>query len=329
MKSSIKVIPNFVMQEFQKNPKIGRIDLAKKCNIPETQARNYVWLYSQMNKNLKLQGRGVALFDLHYPDHDRACFEITLEFIKDFKPNWIVLGGDQLDLGLISSYNKFKLKTREGKRLYQDYRNFQKDILDRLEEVLPKNCKRFFMMGNHEYRIERLLEKHPEYEGLIEIEKHLKLDNWKIIPFNDVFNIGHMHFTHGWYWNKYYAEKTLRIAQKMIFCGHVHTPQVYTAVSPAYTLPKMCIGLGCLCNKNPDYLEDKPNYWVHQFLYWYSMDDGSFTYYTPVIVNGRCVINGKLYDGNRESNIFKFNSNKLSSDNNFGDNLNIYKNKEE
>ena len=153
-------------------------------------------------------------------------------------------------------------------------------------------------MGNHEYRIERLLEESPEYEGLIEIEKRLDLEDYTIIPFNDVFNIGDMHFTHGWYYNVHYAKKTVLEAQKMIFVGHVHRPQLYTAVSPAYSLPKQCVGLGCLCNQNPSYLLDKPNAWVHQFLFWYMFDDGTFTYYTPTIINGRCTINGKVYDGN-------------------------------
>lgn len=287
------------MAEFQKNPQIGRVDLAKKCNIPESEARNYCWLFSQMNKKIKFKGKGLFLPDWHFPYHDKACLNVVCEFIKDFKPNWVVFGGDSLDLDMISSFNTFKLRTREGKRLIKDYEDFQVQILNRIESILPKTCKKFFMIGNHEYRIDRLLEKHPEYEGLIEVQRHLKLENWTVIPFNDTFQIGDMWFAHGWYWNKYYSEKTLRVIQKMMFVGHVHTPQVHTAISPAYTLPKQCVGVGCLCNKNPAYLEDKPNAWVHQFLFWYMFDDGTFTYYTPTIVNGRCIINGKVYDGNK------------------------------
>jgi len=295
-----KVIPNYVMCEFQKNPRIGRIELARKCNIPESEARNYCWLYGQMNKGIKYKGRGLALYDIHFPEHDEAAMEVVFEFIKDFKPNWIILGGDQMNFDTISGWNYRKPKLVEGKRLNREYRSFQEKILDRLEDVLPKKCKKFFIVGNHEYRLERLIERNPQYEGFVELENNLKLDDWIIIPFNDVFNIGDMHFTHGWYYNVHYAKKTVLEAQKMIFVGHVHKPQVHTAASPAYALPKQCVGLGCLCNRNPDYLEDKPNAWVHQFLFWYMFDDGTFTYYTPTIINGRCIINGKVYDGNKE-----------------------------
>ena len=294
-----KIIPNHIMQEFQKNPQIGRKQLAKKVDIPESEARFLCKAYAEMTSKIKYKSRGIALFDIHHPLHDKACMNIVTEFAEDFKPDNIVYGGDQEQFDTISSFNTRKPKLTEGKRLKREYKGFQTDILDRIENVLPKKCKKYYMIGNHEYRVERLIEKFPQYEGFIEIANNLNLEDYTIIPFNDVFNIGDMHFAHGWYWNKYYAEKTLRVVQKMVFVGHVHTPQLHTAMSPVYTLPKQCVGVGCLCNMNPEYMENRPNTWVHQFLFWYMFDDGTFTYYTPTIINGRCIINGKVYDGNK------------------------------
>jgi predicted phosphodiesterase len=294
-----KIIPNYIMKIFQKNPHIGRTQLAKAAGIPVTEARFFCRLYKEMTSNVKYRGRGIALFDIQYPDHDVAAMEIIFEFIKDFKPNWCILAGDQMNMDAISSYTRKKLKLREGQRLKREYAGFQEKILDRFNKVLPKNCKKYFIIGNHEYRAVRLVEYSPQYEGMIEVENNLNLEDWIIIPFNDIFNIGDMWFTHGWYYNMHYAKKTVLEAQKMIFVGHVHIPQTYTAVSPAYALPKQCVGTGCLCNRNPEYLEEKPNAWVHQFLFWYMFDDGTFTYYQPIIINGRCIINGKVYDGNK------------------------------
>lgn len=286
------------MQHFQRNPKIGRKELAKAACIPETEARFYCRVYKEMNSSIKPNSRGVALFDIHYPVHDKASMEIVFQFLQDYKPDYLVLGGDQLHMDTISSWNARKPKLLEGKRLKKEYDGFQTEILDRLEAILKPTCKKYFMIGNHEYRVQRYIEKNTQVEGFYEVERNLDLTGWTIIPFNEVFNIGDMYFAHGVFWNKYYAEKTVRIYQKMMFVGHVHIPQTYTAKSPAYALPKQAVGVGCLANVNPSYLEGKPNAWVHQFLFWHMFDDGTFTYYTPIIINGRAVINNKFYDGN-------------------------------
>ena len=295
-----KLIPDNIMQEFQKNPQIGRIELAKVVSIPESEARFYCRLYKEMTSGIKYKARGIALFDIHYPDHNRAVINVVMEFIKDFKPDYLVFGGDQLNLDCISHHNKGKVKLLENRRLSKDYKGFQTDILDRVDSILPKRCKKYMLEGNHEFWVRRLIEDNPQMEGLVEVENNLDLSSYKIIPFNEMLKIGEMSFTHGIYTNKYHAEKHLRIFEKMLFYGHLHTNQVYTAIAPLTALPKQAISVGCLCNRNAEYLRNRPNAWVHSFLFWYMLSDGSFTYFTPIIVNGRCIINNKLYDGNKE-----------------------------
>lgn len=72
-----------------------------------------------------------ALFDLHYgyerrnghkvPLHDMRAFGAALAFLKDFRPDTLILGGDILDCGAISHHNKGKpglsggLVLRDGK----------------------------------------------------------------------------------------------------------------------------------------------------------------------------------------------------------------------
>jgi hypothetical protein len=293
------LIPNYIKRIFFANPQIGRKDLAKQASITEGEARFYCKLYKDSKKTSNIVKRGVALFDIHYPDHDIACMNIVKEFLKDFKPHHLLLVGDQLNMDSISFYNTDRPKLTEGKRLKQEFKGFQEKILDELEAQIPSKCKKYFFIGNHEYRINRLIEKNPQYEGFVEVENNLNLKDYKIIPFNEVIQIGNMYFAHGIYFNKYYAERTLRHYQKMLFIGHAHFPQIHTAVSPIDSLPKQCVGVGCLCNKNPSYKVNQPNAWVHQFLYWYMFGDGTFSYYIVTIINGRCVINNKVYDGNK------------------------------
>jgi len=287
------------MQYFQANPDISRDALAQKAGISNQKARFYCQLYKELHKKVShVMKRGVALFDIHYPEHNKACMNIVYQFLKDFKPDYLVLGGDQMDFGCISHHNKGKVRLTENARLKKDYNGFQERILNRVESVLPKKCKKYFMIGNHEYWIERLVDDNPQLENLVEVASNLDLKNWEIVSFNKSLTLGEVNFIHGFYTNKYFAEKNIRVYGKNVFCGHLHTSQTFTVISPLGCLPKSGVGVGCLCNKNPDYMHNKPNSWVHQFLFWYEFADGSFTYYTPIIINGKCVINNKVYDGN-------------------------------
>lgn len=298
----MKVMPDEIIKYFSVNPKIGREELSRRAHISEQRARFYCKLYKDLHKNATSTiKRGVALFDIHYPEHNKECMNIVFKFLKDFKPDYIVLGGDQQDFGCISHHNKGKVRLTENARLKKDYRGFQADILDKIEAAIPKNCKRWFMIGNHEYWIERLVDDNPQLEGLVEVENNLNLANWQIIPFNEALSIGEANFIHGVYCNKYHAEKNVRIYNKHLFSGHLHTNQVFTVVSPINNLPRQGVSVGCLCNQNMAYMHNKPSAWMHQFMYWYELADGTFRYYLVTVLNGIAVINNKVYNGNEKA----------------------------
>lgn len=293
-----QLIPDEIIKYFQANPEIGRNDLAKIAGISNQEARYYVRLYKDLHKNAKLVGKGMAIFDVHYPYHDKASINVVLQAIQIIKPDTFIFGGDQLNLDCISHHNKGKVKLLENRRIGRDFTGFQKDILGEIELRLPKSCKKYFMIGNHEYWIDRLIEDNPQLEGLMEVQNNLNLTDYTIVPFNEILSIGEMSFIHGIYVNKYHAEKHARIYQKMLFYGHLHTNQVYTSIAPTTSLPKQAVCVGCLCNRNADYMRNRPNDWLHQFLIWFMFDDGTFIYQTPIIINGKTVINGRVINGN-------------------------------
>ena len=295
-----KLIPDSIIKYFQANPQIGRVDLAKAADISTQEARYYCRLYKDLHKDAaRTMKRGVALFDIHSPEYDKACMNIVFKFLKDFKPDYLVLGGDQMDFGCISHHNKGKYRLLENARLKRDYKFFQETILDKLDKVLKPSCSKYFMIGNHEYWLDRLVDDNPQLEGLVEIEANLDLTSYKIVPFNDVLTIGEMNFIHGIWTNKYHAEKNIRVYNKNVFSGHIHTNQIFTITSPINSLPRQGVSVGCLCNKNMDYMHDKPSAWIHQFMYWYELSDLTFRYYLVTIINGIAIINGKVYDGNK------------------------------
>lgn len=171
------IIPDYVMKCFQANPLIGRIELAKAVNITETEARFYCRVYSAMTEGIKPKSRGIALFDIHYPTHDKAALNVVKQFIKDFKPDHLVYGGDQLDMDTLSVFNIKKPKLLEGKRLKQEYRDFDAEILKPIEQAVPSSCKKYFIIGNHEYRVDRYIERNPQVEGFYEVKNNLDLSD--------------------------------------------------------------------------------------------------------------------------------------------------------
>lgn len=289
------VMPEYILKIFKKNPTIGRYELSKEAQISEQEARHYCWVYKRMNARKKIMQCGVVLFDIHYPEHDIASLNIALSFIEDFQPDIFVFGGDQLDMSSIATFNKHKPKLVENKRLKQDYKGFQADVLDKLDKSLPPSCQKYWIVGNHEQRTTWLTESQPQWEGFIEPENNLKLDDYKISPFGETIRFGEMNITHGKYYNIHHAKKNVQYYGTNMFTGHAHTNQIFTMTSPIHSLPRQGVSVGCLCNKNPEYMNGQPNAWIHQFLVFWIFEDGTFAYETPTIINNQAIICGKHY----------------------------------
>jgi len=285
---------NEIGEIFEKYPNIGRRRLSKIAGVSEEDARAFC---RERKKEVKgnTYKKGVVLWDIHYPYHDKNCINIIHDFITDFKPDYFILGGDQMDMDSISVFNKDKPLLREGKRLKKEYQGFQKDILDYFESILPCDCINVFLIGNHEYRTVSLIEREPDYDGWVNIENNLRLEKYSIIPYNHTYRVGNMYFAHGEKCSRYHCAVNLQTYGKQIFTGHVHTNQIFTSNSPVDALPKQGVSVGCLCNLNPQWMRDRPNHWIHQFMFFYVFPDGSFVYYLPIIIHGRAVINNKLY----------------------------------
>lgn len=290
-----RLIPEYVFRFFKRNPTIGRYELAKKAGISEQEARHYCWAYKQLNRKKTVKQRGVVIFDLHYPEQDIPATAIVMQFIEDFQPDLFIFGGDQLDLSSISTFNKHKPLLTENKRLAKEYKGFQSDILDQLDNILSDNCKRYWLDGNHEQRIQWLIETQPQWEGFIEPNVCLNLEKYKVLPYGETLQFGEMLISHGKHYNLHHAKKNVSQFGTNIFTGHAHTNQVYTMSSPVHQLPRQGVSVGCLCNKNPEYMQNQPNAWIHQFLVFWVFEDGSFAYETPTIINNQAIICGTHY----------------------------------
>ena len=79
--------------------------------------------------------------------------------------------------------------------------------------------------------------------------------------------------------------------------GHFHTYQAYTKLSAIEANGHTSIAVPCLAHKLPKYGGGTPNKWMQGFLYG-AVDgpQGAFGDSVAIIVNGRSVINGKVYE---------------------------------
>lgn len=241
----------------------------------------------------------ILLPDIHYPHYEQRVMDAVDEFIIDYDPDELVYMGDQITLDCISSWNKRKPLLKEGQRLLKDYDDFNYHVLEHHENMTRPGIRRTFMIGNHEQRVEWYCQEHPELQGLIDLEHHLKLEDrgYEVIPYNGVHEIGHLNVIHGYYWNKYHAAKTLDVFEGNVVYAHVHNPQMYTKVSPIDKKGyHTATGLGCLCNIAPEYKRGAPTTWVNGFaIVEHLPATGMYNLYPITIIEGSFMYNGRYY----------------------------------
>lgn len=249
--------------------------------------------------------RVIVTPDFHAPSEDRAAEDAVEQYVFDNRfDEWVDLG-DFLDLDFISRHNKGKARLNAGKLLSEHYA-YGREVLDRRLHCLKNNNKKAqltLLEGNHDYRVEALLDEQPELEGLIEIEPGLGLKErgiqW-IRCWRDgtIYKIGKAGYTHGQYTSTYHARKMAENYCCNIFYGHVHDVQSYSKVM--HGLDEVVVGqsLGCLCRLDQDYIGQNPKNWQLAFGDFFFRRDGLFTYYVPRIFQKSFTApSGKTYKG--------------------------------
>lgn len=236
----------------------------------------------------------VFLTDIHAPHN--IPLDPVFEFIQDFKPNKIVLGGDIHDFEAVSHWIADQSRTLVGGTLAQNYEGLDKIVLQPLKKAAP-NAKVTYIIGNHEDWLRQVTIIRSEFKGLVELEKHLPKEI-KILKLNEALHINkHLCFIHGLYTTKYHAFQTVHAVHKSVFYGHTHDIQRYTDISPV-DVSQFYTGAscGCLCSLNPSYMKNKPNRWVNGFLFLYvDTKTDEFFENQVYIVHNKFVAEGRMY----------------------------------
>lgn len=236
----------------------------------------------------------VALFDTHVPFN--IPLDPVFEFIADFKPTEIILGGDVHDWTAVCMWVVDQSRALIGGTVIQNYDELGRVVLQPLSKAAPK-AQQIYLTGNHEDWLRKAKEADPNLVGYVELEKNLPKDI-QIIPLNQAYHVNeHLCYLHGLYTTKYHAFQTVHAVHKTVLYGHTHDVQRYTDISPV-DISQFYTGAscGCLCTMNPSYLKNRPNRWVNGFNYAY-VDDKTkeFSETQVYIIRNKFWANGRRY----------------------------------
>ena len=239
----------------------------------------------------------VALFDAHLEPQvqNHPSFEIGMRFVQDLEPDIIVVGGDWMEMGSLSAWDRKKRYLIEGKRYSLEIEQGWTELA-RLREFCP-DARIIFFEGNHEYRTPRYLEEHAEMVGQLDVQKDLKLDDMGIewVGFNKMIKIGKLNFLHGIFYNIYYARSTLQAVGESCLFGHAHKSQVWTQQLQVQQKPHIAQGIGCLCTINPTWKRGMPTNFINSFAIVEFRANGDFNIQEVIVADGAASHGGRTW----------------------------------
>jgi hypothetical protein len=164
----------------------------------------------------------------------------------------------------------------------------------------PK-CSYTLLEGNHDYRMEVLIDKCPQFEGMLEVAKNLRLDERGIdwIPSwskGEMYKVGKLNFMHGDYVGKYHASKMVDVYGVNVVYGHTHDHQVYEKTTKGMDNPIVGMSLGHLADPEKlTYTRNRPNNWCQLIAVVEFRENGDFNINPIRIIDHSFSYGGKVY----------------------------------
>lgn len=247
----------------------------------------------------------LALYDLHYPQWHKPTFDAIIDFLKHNPIDIFVFGGDALDMAELSHHNKHKGLYKLPGSYKKNIEGFKTQVLNPIEKLLPKHCKKVFIIGNHEFWGHELVEQQPELQGSVEPELLLGLEErgWQVIPFGRSFKYGELTICHGQELggcgnqnSTMHAKKALEVYCTNVLYGHYHAPQSFTKVLPTDQRRKWQAHCSPIAGSvNPHYLENRPTSWLNGWTLVEFRKSGEFCLFPIICIDGTASYGGKVY----------------------------------
>jgi predicted phosphodiesterase len=235
------------------------------------------------------------LSDLHFPYQDQPAIDAALEFLGEWRPDLVVIGGDLLDMYSISRFDKDPERTFR----LQDEIDAAKPFVKAVDAL---GADVVYLLGNHEERLANLIRENPGLSRMraMEFPRAVELPpSWTVYPSQTHYRISHLTLLHGDLKGRgggarHIAANMLGKLKTSILFGHHHRQQCFP--EPGYD---KTIRAGFSTGHLSD--ESKMDYcrcpdWTTGFA---SVDidneSGIFDVRQHLIIGGRFRFNGKTY----------------------------------
>lgn len=129
----------------------------------------------------------VVIPDPHsHPEHDNNRATWAGAYIRDVRPDVVVVLGDTADMPSLCSYDR-GTKSFQGRTYKADmeaHHDFQERLWSTVRQAKKRLPRRVTLIGNHEQRIDRAIQIQPELDGVVSY-RDLDLGRWytDIVPY--------------------------------------------------------------------------------------------------------------------------------------------------
>jgi hypothetical protein len=241
--------------------------------------------------------RILLLPDLHAPYHHEQAFECFLDVARGWEPHELVCLGD---FGDLPHFSRFIVDPRQVIP-FNDERKAIRNCVKRVSSAVRKGCKKTFLTGNHDARIDRyILERAPLLTGWRDVADLYDLDRhgWDVLPYKRSYKIGKLLLSHDFgRAGVNAARQSVNDVGHSVGFGHTHGLNVHYQGT---TLGERHVGatFGWLGDPEKiDYLhrDRVRRSYIHGLGTVHVLDDGRFWLQAIPIVEGECVVDGVVY----------------------------------
>ena len=241
---------------------------------------------------------GLITPDTHFNKHDKRAYELHMRFAEDFKPDiWMHLG-DMGNFDGVSHWNKDRFQEQMENPIEDDYLECHKFNKHR-RRICPKG-ELYQLDGNHEDWIIEWGKKFPAIKKMADINLWTGVNDFKIKRIrreNQPIKIGKIYFIHGWYTNKYHANKHSLFIHGNLVYGHTHDMQEIHSSNIDPNHRQVVTSMGHLMDEpKATYLKNRPTDWMQGFgLFFMDAKTGLFSLYKIRIVAHQFIWDGKVW----------------------------------